>query len=186
MRVSRIVTILAMACAGAACHAKRPAAAPAAPPPPAAVPARPAAPPAPPSPARPPAHAPTAEDLFERESLSDLNAQHPLGDAFFDYNQTDLRDDAKQALKQDADWLSKWPTTKVLVEGHCDERGTAEYNLALGDRRAQVVTDYLEALGVNSSRIVSDSVGKEKPFCDGDSESCWSQNRRGHFVITAK
>lgn len=185
MRVSRIVTILAMACAGAACHAKRPAAAPATPPPPATVPAPPPAPSTPPSPARLPAH-PTAEDQFQRESLSDLNAQHPLGDAFFDYNQTDLRDDARQALKQDADWLSKFPTTKVLVEGHCDERGTAEYNLALGDRRAKVVTDYLEALGVSSSRIVSDSVGKEKPFCNGDGETCWSQNRRGHFVITAK
>jgi peptidoglycan-associated lipoprotein len=124
--------------------------------------------------------------LFSRESLTDLNAQHPLGDAFFDYNQTDLRDDARRALQQDAAWLAKWPTTKILVEGHCDERGTAEYNLALGDRRAKEVTQYLERLGISPSRITSDSLGKEKPFCSGDTESCWAQNRRGHFVVTAK
>ncbi len=125
-------------------------------------------------------------ELFQRESLSDLNAEHPLADAFFDYNETTLRDDARRSLQQDAGWLAKWPTTKIMVEGHCDERGTAEYNLALGDRRAEVVTSYLTSLGVDRSRIVTRSLGKEAPFCRESGESCWSQNRRGHFVITAK
>jgi peptidoglycan-associated lipoprotein len=73
-----------------------------------------------------------------------------------------------------------------MVEGHCDERGSAEYNLALGDRRAKQVSDYLESLGVSRARITVDSLGKEKPFCSGSGESCWAQNRRGHFVITTK
>ena len=80
----------------------------------------------------------------------DLNAEHPLGDAFFDYNQNVLRDDAKQALQQDARWLAKWPETRIQIDGHCDERGTAEYNLALGERRAQVVKEYLTDLGIGA------------------------------------
>jgi len=124
--------------------------------------------------------------LFDRKSLSELNAEHPLNDAFFDYNETTLRDDARRSLQQDADWLRKWPTTKIMVEGHCDERGSAEYNLALGDRRAETVTQYLESLGISDQRIITRSVGKEAPFCTENGESCWSQNRRGHFLITAK
>lgn len=186
MRIARIVTVLAVAGVVTGCHKKPPAVAPARPATQAAVPARPPAPPPPPSSAATPPHALSAEEQFERESLSDLNAQHPLADAFFDLDQTALRDDARRALKQDADWLARWPTTKIMVQGHCDERGTAEYNLALGDRRAHQVTQYLESLGVNSSRIVTESVGKEEPFCSGSTESCWAQNRRGHFIITAK
>ena len=72
------------------------------------------------------------------------------------------------------------------VEGHCDERGSAEYNLALGDRRAEAVTTYLESLGIDQTRIVTRSVGKESPFCTDNGEPCWAQNRRGHFLITAK
>ena len=187
MRATVLMTIVAV-CAGAACHTKPPATAPA---PPAARAAVPATPPAPPAPA-PRAAAPTAtralseQELFERKSLSELNSERPLGDAFFDLDQTTLRDDARRALQEDAQWLSKWPTTKIMVEGHCDERGTSEYNLALGDRRAEQVTEYLESLGVNSSRIATRSFGKEAPFCTEADESCWSQNRRGHFVITAK
>jgi peptidoglycan-associated lipoprotein len=130
--------------------------------------------------------APSAEELFRRKSLDELNAEHPLADAFFDYNQNELREDARNALQRDAAWLEKWPQTHVSIEGHCDERGTAEYNLALGDRRAQAARDYLVSLGVSSNRISMKSLGKEAPFCTGDGESCWSQNRRGHFLITGK
>jgi peptidoglycan-associated lipoprotein len=149
-------------------------------------PARPPAPP-PPRAAAPISSAPLTEDeLFRRKSLDALNAEHPLGDAFFDYNQDSLREDARQALQRDAQWLAKWPQTVVRVDGHCDERGTEEYNLALGDKRADAVKEYLTSLGVRPDRIQTRTLGKEAPFCQGDDESCWSQNRRGHFVITDK
>ena len=180
--------ILAVAVAG--CHHTRP---------PIAAPSRtaatvPATPPRPSPPARPPeaaarpaAAAPLTEaELFSRKSLDALNAEHPLGDPFFDYNQDTLRDDARRVLQQDAQWLAKWPQTVIRIDGHCDERGTAEYNLALGERRADVVKEYLDSLGVRVERIQTRSLGKEAPFCQGSDESCWSQNRRGHVVITAK
>jgi len=145
----------------------------------------PPAPPAPPPAARPPA--PLSEtELFRRKSLSELNAEHPLADPFFDYDQNALRDDARTVLQRDAAWLSKWPETRLLVEGHCDERGTAEYNLALGDRRAEAVKEYLMNLGVAADRVQIRSLGKEAPFCTDTGEDCWAQNRRGHLVITAK
>jgi peptidoglycan-associated lipoprotein len=185
--------LVVIAMAGVGCHTRPPAVTPsrtmAAAPAPAA-PTRPLAPapaPAPPRPVAAPAPAPLTEaELFQRKSLDALNAERPLGDAFFDYDQEVLRDDAKRALQQDAAWLSRWPQTRISVEGHCDERGTPEYNLALGDRRAEVVKDYLTNLGVASNRIVTRSLGREAPFCRDSGESCWSQNRRGHFVITAK
>jgi peptidoglycan-associated lipoprotein len=97
-----------------------------------------------------------------------------------------LREEGRRALQQDAQWLVKWPSTAVRIDGHCDERGTAEYNLALGDRRAATVKEYLVNLGIRSDRIQLRSLGKEAPFCHDSGESCWSQNRRGHFVITGK
>jgi peptidoglycan-associated lipoprotein len=89
-------------------------------------------------------------------------------------------------LELDAKWLSKWPQTLVRIDGHCDERGTAEYNLSLGDRRTAAVREYLTNLGVRPDRIQTRSLGKEAPFCQDSGESCWSQNRRGHFEITGK
>jgi len=82
--------------------------------------------------------------------------------------------------------MKRWTSTQVTVEGHCDSRGSSEYNLALGSRRADAVKSYLTSLGVPGSRITVVSKGKEQPFCSDDSESCWQQNRRGHFLITAK
>jgi peptidoglycan-associated lipoprotein len=186
MRFTQVTAIVTVAVLGCACHGRRPTTAPTHPEVPPTVPARPPAPPPPPSPAAAPPRALTPQEEFNRESLAQLNADHPLADAFFDLDQSTLRDDARRALQQDAAWLAKWPSTKIMVEGHCDERGTAEYNLALGDKRARQVTAYLENLGVSSSRIVMESLGKESPFCSGTGESCWAQNRRGHFVITAK
>ena len=110
----------------------------------------------------------------------------PLSDAYFDLDKSDIRADAQSALQKDADWLKKWTSTRINVEGHCDERGSAAYNLALGSRRAQAVKDYLVNLGVAGSRIDVVSKGKEAPVCTDHNEACWQMNRRGHFLITAK
>jgi peptidoglycan-associated lipoprotein len=190
MTMTRTTVLAILAAAGiaaAGCHHTPPAAATAPTPPPArAAAAAPRTPP-PPPPAAAAAPAPLSEaELFRRKSLDELNSEHPLGDAFFDYNQNTLRDDARTQLQQDASWLKKWPQTRIAVAGHCDERGSAEYNLGLGERRADAVRDYLTSLGVSSDRIETRSLGKESPFCRGEGEPCWSQNRRGHFLITAK
>ncbi len=118
--------------------------------------------------------------------VREINARGYLKDAFFDYDKADLRDDARTALAADADWLKKNRTIQFLVEGHCDERGTSEYNLALGDRRANAAKEYLVSLGVDASRIRTVSYGKERPFCSQSSEDCWQQNRRAHFLVTAR
>jgi peptidoglycan-associated lipoprotein len=185
-----IAVIAAAGLAGAACHSKPPAVTPPAPAPVAPTPARATPPPPPPArtsgPSVPAPSQPSEDDLFRQMSLDQLNKQHPLGDAFFDLDQFTLRDDARTALATDATWLKRWSGTAILVEGHADERGTAEYNLALGKERAKVVEDYLVSLGVSPSRIKVDSVGKDQPFCSQENEGCWSQNRRGHFLFTAK
>ena len=92
----------------------------------------------------------------------------------------------RSALQKDADWMKRWTSTVVTVEGHCDSRGSSEYNLALGNRRANAVKDYLVSLGVPGGRVTVVSKGKEQPFCSEENESCWQQNRRGHFLVTAK
>jgi peptidoglycan-associated lipoprotein len=125
-------------------------------------------------------------DIFNRMSLQELNAQHLLDDVFFAFDKSDLTDAARTTLQKDADYLNKWGTTKILISGHCDERGTAEYNLALGERRAAAARDYLITLGVMTGRMSVVSKGKEEPFCTENTEACWAQNRRGHFVFTAK
>lgn len=103
-------------------------------------------------------------------------------DAFFDYNKSDLRPDARDALSQTAQFLRQHPEVKVVVEGHCDERGTTEYNLGLGQKRADSVKEFLVSLGISADRLSTVSYGKEKPFCTQHDEACWQQNRRGHFV----
>jgi peptidoglycan-associated lipoprotein len=171
-----------------ACGKKKPAApAPTPAPPPATAPTTtPTPPPAPPPPTPAPPRTPTEDEAFGSKSLEQLNAEHPLGDAFFDLDSSTIRDDAKPSIQKNADWMKRWASTKVMIEGHCDERGTSEYNLALGERRAQAVKDYLVSLGVGGDRAQTVSKGKEQPFCADKNESCWQQNRRGHFVVTAK
>jgi peptidoglycan-associated lipoprotein len=190
-RARHFVSILALAAvlaAATACHKKvpPPAPAPPPPPPPAATPAPPPPPPPPPAPTPPPPRPLTEEEIFARKSLEQLNSEKPLDDVFFDLDKSDIRDDGKSALQKDADWMKKWTSTQMSVEGHCDSRGSSEYNLSLGSRRANAVKDYLVSLGIAASRITIVSKGKEQPFCSEESESCWQQNRRGHFVITAK
>jgi peptidoglycan-associated lipoprotein len=107
----------------------------------------------------------------------------PLKDAFFDFDKSNIRDDQKAALNDNVGWLKANTRAKVLIEGHCDERGTVEYNLALGERRAKAVKDYLIAAGVTADRVSTISYGKERPFVLGHDESAWKWNRRGHFTI---
>jgi peptidoglycan-associated lipoprotein len=123
---------------------------------------------APPPPPPPPTPAP------------DFNQE--VRDAYFDYDKADIRPDARDALSKTADFLKANPSIKVTVEGHCDERGSTEYNLGLGQRRADAVKQYLASLGVPADRMTTVSFGKEKPFCQEHNEACWQQNRRGHFV----
>jgi peptidoglycan-associated lipoprotein len=192
IRVRRLVSIIALgsaiALAAAGCHKKIPAAAPAPPPPPPpAAPMTPPPPPPPPPPAPAPAPRPLSEEeIFARKSVDELNAERPLDDVFFDLDKSEIREDAKSSLQKDSDWLKKWTSTQITLEGHCDSRGSAEYNLGLGSRRGNAVKDYLVSLGVPTSRVTVISKGKEAPFCSEENESCWQQNRRGHFVITGK
>jgi peptidoglycan-associated lipoprotein len=111
-----------------------------------------------------------------------LDFNQEVRDAYFDYDKADIRPDARTALSKTADFLKKNPSIKVTIEGHCDERGSTEYNLGLGDRRANAVKQYVVSLGVSADRLSTVSFGKEKPFCMEHNEACWQQNRRGHFV----
>src|SRR5438477_11443307 len=190
-RVRAVLPIIALAAAiaVAGCSKKVPQSPPAPPPPAPAAPAPPPPPPPPPAPraaATPAPAALTEEEIFARKSLEQLNAEKPLDDMYFDLDKSDIRADARAALQKNADYLKKWASVQVMVEGHCDSRGSSEYNLALGSRRATAVKDYLVSLVVPIARVVIVSKGKEQPFCNEDGESCWQQNRRGHFVITAK
>lgn len=102
----------------------------------------------------------------------------------FDFNKYDILENDKTTLQRQATWLGKYPAVRVTVEGHCDERGTREYNIALGARRANAVKEYLVSLGVSSARVDTISYGKERPICSESSEDCWAQNRRGVTTIT--
>jgi peptidoglycan-associated lipoprotein len=109
-----------------------------------------------------------------------------LKDVFFNFDKSTIREDQKAALNEDAMWLKANGRVKLTIEGHCDARGTAEYNLGLGLRRAKAVKDYLVAAGIPADRIATISYGKERPFVLGRGESAWKWNRRGHLVITGQ
>lgn len=115
----------------------------------------------------------TLQELFDKA----------VKDAFYDYNKADVRADARDALTQTAQFLSAHPTAKVVIEGHCDERGSTEYNLALGDRRAAAAKQFLTSLGITADRMETVSYGKERPFCTASTEDCWQQNRRAHIIL---
>ena len=104
-------------------------------------------------------------------------------DVYFDYDKYDIRSDAVSVLQANADWLRGHPKANIVIEGHCDERGSAEYNLGLGDRRATATRDYLISLGISGSRVRTISYGKERQQCTEATEDCWQRNRRGHFVL---
>lgn len=170
----------------AACGKKKPDVAPAPPPPPAEKPTTPAPPPPPPPPPAPPAPAvPTEDEIFAKMTNEEV-AKKYLTPVFFAYDSIEISDESRAALQKNAEFLKQRGSVRVMIEGHADSRGTNEYNLALGERRADAVRDYVVSLGIPSERITIVSKGEEQPFCQEESESCWQQNRRGHFVVTAK
>ena len=114
--------------------------------------------------------------------ISELFEQN-VKDAFFDFNKADIRPDAREALTKNAEFLRSYPSVHMTIEGYCDERGSTEYNLGLGQRRAQAAKNYLVSLGISADRMDTVSWGKERPFCTESTEECWQQNRRGHFVM---
>jgi peptidoglycan-associated lipoprotein len=163
------------------------------PPPPPAPPAAPAPPPPPPPPPPPapaPAPAPpralTEEEIFSKKTVDELNAENVLVDVSFDYDMSLIRDDQRASLQKNADYLRRWTSVRVTIEGHADARGTSEYNLALGERRGNAVKDYMTGLGIAAERMVVISKGEESPLCTEETEGCFARNRRGHFIITAK
>lgn len=173
---------------------KRPVPPPAPPPPAPPVATTPPPPPAPPPPPpAPPVQPPqqvqrplTEDEIFAKKTVDQLNAERPLVEVFFDYDEFNIRDDQRGALQKNADYLRRWPSIRLSVEGHADERGTAEYNLALGERRGNAIMEYLGGLGIAANRLVVVSKGKETPVCRETTEECHARNRRGVFVITAK
>jgi peptidoglycan-associated lipoprotein len=185
-----VVAALCVATLTAAACAKKqpPVARPVPPPPTTGAPTTVDRPPAPPAPApepAPPAATIEESDLSTR-SLDELNRESPFQPVFFDYDSFDISQAGQASLGGNAALLRKFPTWVVTIEGHCDERGTAEYNLALGEKRAIAAKNYLVSLGIPADRLRVVSYGKEFPFDPGHTESAWSKNRRAHFVITAK
>jgi peptidoglycan-associated lipoprotein len=161
---------------------------PDAPPPPPTRPAAPATPAPAPPPSTPRDVAPV-EDEYNRVRKLDIDAINNLGllqEIHFEYDKADIRDEDRASLGKTADNLKKFDYLRVTIEGHCDERGTVEYNLALGERRAKAAYDYLVSLGVPAARLKTVSYGKEIPLCRESNADCWARNRRGHFTVTGK
>jgi len=136
--------------------------------------------------ARTPAEGSRPATVAERPPLSEFRTIDALKDIHFDFDRYDIRTDAAKVLDADAAWLNDNSRTLVLIEGHADERGTNEYNLVLGDRRAKATLDYLVSRGVQGSRITVISYGEERPVCRERTEACWAKNRRAHFLVKAE
>ncbi len=189
---SRALLAMAVACVMTtlACHKNAPPVARPAPPPTPSTPATTGTrPPAPPEPVPEPTVVPpepVPNDAISSASLDDLNRNSPLKPVFYDLDSSDLTPTGQRILDENAAVMKKYSTWTVTIEGHCDERGTAEYNLALGERRAAAARAYLVSLGLSGDRLRIVSYGKEFPFDPGHDETAYSKNRRAHFVITAK
>jgi peptidoglycan-associated lipoprotein len=178
-----IVFALATVVAFTACGKKK--MPPAPPPPPPAAPEAP--PPAPP----PPPKAEVAPQVDEYARIHAMGADEIdrlglLADIHFDFDKSDIREGERAVLSKNAEVLKRYDFLRVTVEGHCDERGTVEYNLALGERRAKAASDYLVTLGIPAERLKTVSYGKEVPLCQESNETCWQRNRRAKFTVTGK
>jgi len=189
---NRALLAAAVACVMglAACHRNPPPIArPVPPPPTGTTPTGTTAPPTPPTPVPEPTVVPpepVPNDAISSASLDDLNRNSPLKPVFFELDSSELGRDGQKVLDDNAALLKRYASWAVTIEGHCDERGTAEYNLALGERRAAAARAYLLSLGISGDRLRTVSYGKEFPFDPGHDEAAFSKNRRAHFVITAK
>jgi peptidoglycan-associated lipoprotein len=178
-----VVLALAALTSIAACAKKTPPAPPPAPPPLAPE----APPPAPPPPPKPEV-APVVDEYARLKAMSaeDIERSGLLKEVYFDLDKADIREQDREVLSQDAAALKKFDFLRITVEGHCDERGTVEYNLALGERRSKAAIEYLVSLGVPADRLKTVSYGKEVPVCTQSTEECWQKNRRAHFTVTGK
>jgi peptidoglycan-associated lipoprotein len=181
-KTALVVMALSLVTAFAACGKKTP------PPPPPPPPVAPEAPPPAPPPAPRPEPAPVVDEYARLKAMSveEIEKSGLLAEVYFDFDRADIREQDRAALSKNAEALKKFDFLKVTVEGHCDERGTVEYNLALGERRARAAYDYLVSLGVPADRLKTVSYGKEVPVCTQSSEDCWQRNRRAHFTVTGK
>ena len=197
MYTNRWLLALFVAVTVAACGGKKAPTASA--PPPATTPSGPSAFPragGPPAPGQPPASAAAANDApvtatpllpWDNQPIDVINGpDSPLKPAFFLYDSDEIDDAAKAVLRANAEILKTYRTWVITIEGHCDERGTAEYNLALGDRRALAAKNYLASLGIAADRMRTVSYGNEFPFDAGHNEAAWAKNRRAHFMLTSK
>jgi peptidoglycan-associated lipoprotein len=181
------VVLMVLAFAGA-CAKKTPPVARVTPPPP-PPPVDATLPPAPPTPVaepRPVPPEPVAEDPIASRDIGDINKNSPFQPVFFLFDSSDVDAAAQQALNANAEIMKKYSSWVVTIEGHADERGTAEYNLALGERRAMSARTYLVSLGLPADRLRTVSYGKEFPFDPGHDEAAWAKNRRAQFVLTSK
>jgi len=197
---ARLVRLVALAVlvmvTATACSRKKPPVARPTPPPPSAGAGGAGAPPAPPAPLpepEPPVASVPAEPTisgssmdYNARSLDELNRESPLQPVYYLYDAADVSGDTQGVLQKNAEILRQYPNWVVTIEGHCDERGTAEYNLTLGERRAQSARAYLVSLGIPADRLKTVSYGKEFPFDPGTTEEAFAKNRRAHFVVTSK
>ena len=126
------------------------------------------------------------EEIFQQKTIEDLNKDQILKKINFDFDKYQIREDMKSILQANADWMLKFSTVQILIEGHCDERGTIEYNIALGEKRAEAAKNYMASLGVNAAKIKIVSYGKSKPLVQGIDEASYFENRRAEFIITKK
>jgi peptidoglycan-associated lipoprotein len=178
-----IVLALATVVAFTACGKKK---MPPAPPPP--PPAAPEAPPPAPPPAPKAEVAPQVDEYARIHAMGadEIDRLGLLADIHFDFDKSDIREGERAVLSKNAEVLKRYDFLRVTVEGHCDERGTVEYNLALGERRAKAASDYLVTLGIPAERLKTVSYGKEVPLCQESNETCWQRNRRAKFTVTGK
>jgi peptidoglycan-associated lipoprotein len=187
-RMAKLLAVMSLLVA-IGCHKNVPPVARPTPPPPAPTTTPAPRPPSPPEPVAEPTIVPpepVRDDAIASASLDDLNRNSPLKPVFFALDSDELTSEAQKSLDENAALLKRYATWAVTIEGHCDERGTAEYNLALGERRAVAARAYLVSLGVPADRLRTVSYGKEFPFDPGHDEGAYSKNRRAHFVVTAK
>jgi peptidoglycan-associated lipoprotein len=187
MRLTQKLAVLAvLVLAGAACGKKKPEPVPFVPkatPTPAVVPANPT-----PAPTPREVPLPPLDDVgrVRQMGIDEIDKMGLLGDVYFDLDQADLRENDRATLVRNGEALKKYYFLTVTIEGHADERGSIEYNLALSDRRARVAYDYLISVGIPAARIKAVAYGKEIPVCTESNEDCWQRNRRAHFTITGK